>query len=402
VAVVLEADAKRLLADVRAVVPRGSVATDSDGAAAIARQFGGRVVIKALIPTGRKGKAGGVLFADGPGEVVEQVEALLGSVINGFVVAAVYVEEALTVANEYYFALAPSGRYQAYELLFSTTGGVDIEDHSQSVAPKSLRIDPVEPVEDYQIRKWLVGEGLITGAELKAVVPAIADLVNRAIELDVQLLEVNPLAVLEDGRVGVLGAMLSIDESAFYRQPEMASIAISGADTLGRPQTDLEQIASALNEEIPEGDMRLVEFIDGDVGFMTLGGGCSLVALDTLVTLGEKPATAFDMTSGNIEDKFYRMSAAVMAVPRLRGLFVGGNISAMTPVPIRVRGLARALRESERDLRTFPVVVRLAGPDDEEGRDLLAAFPEVDFYTDDVTIEEAVERFVDRLREVQE
>lgn len=397
-AVVLEPAVKARLAGLRFVVPEGRVCESGQSASQAARDLGERVVVKALVPTGRKGVGGGVRIASSAMEAGEHSEAILGMTLNGFPVTQVYVERQLEIEDEFYFAVMPSGVHQTYEVVFSVHGGVNIEelgaDHIVSMC-----VDPDREFPDYQARKLAHRAG-VESAQIRVVSSAIADLVNFAIRNDAQLFEVNPLVTLTDGNVGVAGAMLSVDESALFRHPDMAAIALRGVDSLGRPLTDLELHARRLNEEIPEGDMRLIEFDQGDIGFLTLGGGCGLVALDALAASGEMPATAFDMTSGNIEEKFFRITAAVLSLPRLRALFVGGNISAMTPVPIRTRGLIRALRHCDRDWSNFPVVVRLPGPQDEEAARLLEEFPHVDFFTDDVTIEGAVERLVQRLKGV--
>lgn len=397
-AVLLEMDVKRELAREGVAVPAGRVCRSAAQAAEAARGLGGGCVVKALIPTGRKGKGGGIRMAAGPAEAEDQARGLLGRVVNGFPVEAVLVEERAGIAEELYVSIAPDGPSRRMRLMFSRFGGVEIEQRLARGDVESVYLEPSRPPREYEVRSLLARAGVNGRVRVRAA-QAVYAIARAAHRLDATLLEVNPLAVLQDGRIMAVGAMCSIDDHALFRHPDLATDLIKGVDRIGRPQRPLEQHMDELNRRFPhQGEIRFAEFADGDIGFMVMGGGAGLVALDALAREGGAPATFFDMTSGDVEEKIYHATKAVLSVERIRGLIIGVNISAFAPVPIRVRGIARALRESGRDLDAFPVVLRLAGPDDDKARALMREFPQVRYFTDDATIEEAVVELCDRVR----
>lgn len=397
-AVLLEMDVKRELAREGVAVPAGRVCRSAAQAAEAARRLGGGCVVKALIPTGRKGRGGGIRMAAGPAEAEDQARGLLGRVVNGFPVEAVLVEERAGIAEELYVSIAPDGPSRRMRLMFSRFGGVEIEQRLACGDVESVYLEPSRPPREYEVRSLLARAGVNGRVRVRAA-QAVYAIARAAHRLDATLLEVNPLAVLQDGRIMAVGAMCSIDDHALFRHPDLATDLIKGVDRIGRPQRPLEQHMDELNRRFPhQGEIRFAEFADGDIGFMVMGGGAGLVALDALAREGGAPATFFDMTSGDVEEKIYLATKAVLSVERIRGLIIGVNISAFAPVPIRVRGIARALRESGRDLDAFPVVLRLAGPDDDKARALMREFPQVRYFTDDATIEEAVVELCDRVR----
>lgn len=397
--VLLEPDVKALLAGYGIPVPEGVVCATPQEARDAARGIGPALAVKAIVPTGRKGKAGGVQLVEGVADATAAAERLLGSHVRGFPVDAVLVERRQAIVAELYVAVLPDGDRRTWRLLFSATGGVDIEEAGGD-GVHALPLDPGGRVYDFEVRR-LVKKAGIAGPGLRRIGAAVAAVARAAIEHDATLLEVNPLAVCADGSVCVIGAIASVDENALHRHPQLAARVVAGVDRVGRPLTGLEQHIESINERYPDqGHIRFSEFADGDLGFMFMGGGAGLVALDELMRRGGRPATFFDMTAGDVEDKIYEATSAILGIERIRGLIVGVNISAFAPVPIRVRGIARALRESGRDFVTFPVVLRLAGPDDEEGAGIMREFADVWYFRDELTIEEAVAFFVEQTEKV--
>ncbi len=128
------------------------------------------------------------------------------------------------------------------------------------------------------------------------------------------------------------------------------------------------------------------------------GGGSGLLSFDHFLRLGETPATSFDITPGRVEEKMYLAAKAILGRPGLAGLIAGGNITNFIPIDLKVRGVVRALKELQVDGRRFPVVFRYAGPGVEAARQLAAEVPGLEFYDETVSLEEAVERIVARVR----
>lgn len=391
--VLLEPDVKAALSAAGVAVPDGVVARTPHEVRIAAARYDAGAVVKALVPIGRKQKGGGIRFVDDAAAAADHAADLIGSEINGFPVHAVLVEERVDVGSELYAAISPDGAERSWRLTFATSGGIDVEDELSAGAFVSVVLAASGRVPEFSMRELVVGAGL-SGAPVRTVAMALTRTARVAISLDATLMEINPLVLTHDGRAVAVGAMCSVDDRSLFRHDDLAKQVVQGVDRTGRPLTDLERYMARLNERFPQhGEIRFAEFRDGDLGFMVMGGGAGLVSLDELHRLGRRPATFFDMTAGDVEEKIYLATRAVLGIPRLRGLIIGVNISAFAPVPIRARGIARALSETDRDLRKFPVVIRLAGPQDDEAAEILRDFP-VHYFRDDATLEEAVRTFV--------
>lgn len=399
-AVILEHIVKARLAPLRLTVPKGGQCVSAEEARDLAAELGGSLVVKALIPTGRRAKGGGVRFVESPEECADVAGQILGSTVNGFIVRSVLVEQKVDIVREYYFSLAPDPSARAMVAVFTRDGGVEVEDalHSgEGVARATCDADGSFP--EFRARQ-LVIEADVTGPEISLLAGAIQDLIQFGTSSDATLLEINPLAITADGSICAAGAMLSIDDRALSRQETFAEGTVEAVDLYGRELTPLELRIREVNAEHKGGQHRIMEFEDGDIGCMISGGGAGLVGLDAIWRAGGRPATAFDQTSGQVEEHFFHTTSGVLELDRVRGLIIGSNIGAMGPVPIRMRGIVRALKASTRDFTTFPIVVRLAGPEDDEARRLIAEVPDVHYFGDEVTIEEAVEHLITLVQEL--
>ena len=193
--------------------------------------------------------------------------------------------------------------------------------------------------------------------------------------------------------------MLNVDDQALFRHPDLREVADPERSNGWRPLTPLEREMRAIDRTDPRSAIRFNEFEEGDVGLMMTGGGCGLLSLDALLRAGGRPATTFDITAGEVEEKMYLATRAVLRRPGLRGLIVGGNISNFIPIDVKVRGVVRAIRELGIDPRRVPIVFRFAGPNVEVARELAAGLPGVEFHDETSSIEEAVRRIAVRMRE---
>lgn len=211
-------------------------------------------------------------------------------------------------------------------------------------------------------------------------------------------MEVNPLAVDGEGQVVAPSAVVTVDEQAAFRHPEWASLLDEAASNGWRPLTPLERRLREIDATDAGSSMRFNEFPEGRIACMMTGGGSGLLVFDHFRRLGETPATTFDITPGRVEEKMYLATKAILARPGLAGLVAGGNITNFIPIDVKVRGVVRALRELGVDGRRFPVVFRYAGPGVEAARALAAEVPGVDFYDEALSLDQAVERVVARVR----
>jgi succinyl-CoA synthetase beta subunit/citryl-CoA synthetase large subunit len=397
-AALLEYDVKTLLAHHGVRVPQGSVCRTRDDVRLAADEVGPAVAVKALVPSKGKQYAGGIHFADNPRAATLLADQLFHRSIAGFVVTEVLVEHRESVVSEIYVCVRLDGAEKSYALSVSAQGGVDVEAALSAGEASLLWFNADAVPAEYSVRDLLIAGG-IRGIALREAPSAIVAICRTALECDATMLEINPLGLTEAGTCYALGVLATVDESALYRHPHFADRALLRVDQLLRPLTAWENAIDSINVSVPDGgDIRFGEFPLGDIGVMVLGGGAGLLALDAIANAGGKPANFFDMTSttGNVEEKIYRITKSFLTLERLRGLFIGSNIGAFLPVSVRLKGIARALAEALPSRAGFPVVIRLAGIGDENAHQLLSGLP-VTYFRDEVTLEDAVVYFMDQL-----
>jgi succinyl-CoA synthetase beta subunit/citryl-CoA synthetase large subunit len=196
----------------------------------------------------------------------------------------------------------------------------------------------------------------------------------------------------------IAAAVMSIDDSAMYRQPALNGMIQLGSERAWRPLTDLEKQMVEVNESDPyRGTARYTEMPEGEIGFMCGGGGGSLLCFDTLKAFGGSPANYSEVGGNPPEDKVYGLTKGILSKPGVKSLFVCHNITNNTQVDVLARGIVRALKDLSIDCRTFPVVVREAGVNDSAAREIFMSAG-VEYYGDDATITEACGRMVSLLK----
>ena len=291
--------AKSLIRDAGIVTPDGEVARDSRAAAEQARRLGGRVAIKAQIPAGKRGKSGGIAFADSPAETEEKAAALLGSEVAGHPVDAVLVEAAADIERELYVAILNDGSTRGPLLLFSREGGIEIEEQGETILRKELDIrtglDPATARE-------IAGDDALAGVMQK--------MYERFIALDCELLEINPLARERSGRYVALDCKMTIDDSSRPRQKELFARVESASGPLG----------TALEQRAREAGLYFIE-LDGEVGVLANGAGLTMTTLDAVHLHGGKPANFLEI-GGEAYTKATVALEIVLANPRVRSVLV--------------------------------------------------------------------------------
>ncbi len=301
-----EYNAKQLLAGMAVPIPRGRLANTPDEAAQIARELGVPVMVKAQVPTGKRGKGGGISMADIPDMAKDAAARILGFSLGEFVVDQVLVEERANIAQELYasITLDPSNRCPL--LIFSTAGGMDIEE-AHETAPEQVHMIPLD------IRAGLD----IEAARLHLADSALADDIRGKVaevlvqiyamyrKYDAQLVEINPLAVTAARDVIALDCKLVIDDSARYRQPDIPA---------ERP------IGTALELEGKAQDFLFVE-LDGDVGVLANGAGLTMSTMDAVTVHGGSPANFLEV-GGMAYKRATPALALVLKNPKVKSLLV--------------------------------------------------------------------------------
>ncbi|WUJ75103.1 ADP-forming succinate--CoA ligase subunit beta [Kribbella soli] len=342
----------------------GAVVTTPEEARAAAEKIGGRVVVKAQVKTGGRGKAGGVKLASSPDEAEEKAREILGLDIKGHVVKILNIVPAAAIAEEYYFSFLVDRANRNYLCIASAAGGMEIEEvaHTNPDAVAQISIDPATGVDEAKARE--IAEAAKYPADvIDAVVPEIVKLYEVFIAEDASLVEVNPLVKLEDGNVEALDGKVTLDENADFRHPDHAEFEdISAADPL-------EAAAKAKG-------LNYVK-LDGSVGIIGNGAGLVMSTLDVVAYAGEefggqKPANFLDIGGGASAEVMANGLEIIISDPQVESVFVNvfGGITACDAV---ANGIVQAfeLLASRGEAVTKPLVVRLDGNNAEEGRRIL-------------------------------
>jgi succinyl-CoA synthetase beta subunit len=342
----------------------GEVVTTPEEARAAAEKIGGRVVVKAQVKTGGRGKAGGVKLASSPDEAEEKAREILGLDIKGHVVKILNIVPAAAIAEEYYFSFLVDRANRNYLCIASAAGGMEIEEvaHTNPDAVAQISIDPATGVDAAKARE--IAEAAKYPADvIDAVVPEIVKLYDVFLAEDASLVEVNPLVKLEDGNVEALDGKVTLDENADFRHPDHAEFEdISAADPL-------EAAAKAKG-------LNYVK-LDGSVGIIGNGAGLVMSTLDVVAYAGEefggvKPANFLDIGGGASAEVMANGLEIIISDPQVESVFVNvfGGITACDAV---ANGIVQAfeLLASRDEHVGKPLVVRLDGNNAEEGRRIL-------------------------------
>lgn len=397
----LENQAKDLWSGLGIKVPASRVAQSPAEAKQAAAELGKSVVVKALVPVGKRGKAGAIRFADRPEEAEEAAAALLGTAVAYWPVEQVLVEEKLEIEQEMYLSITIDRQRQQPVIVASTMGGIDIEEISRQ-QPDKVVIYPASPLlglADWEAREIWWRAGLVGGAIGQAA--GITTKLYRVFTgYDAYLVEINPLARTAGGELVAAAAVMGVDDAAVFRHRELAGMVQLGMERSWRPLTELEKQAVAVNEADPyRGTARYTEMEGGDIGFMCGGGGGSLLLFDALVKYGGRPANYTEFGGNPTAEKVCGLVKVILSKPGVRGLFVAQNITNNTQVDLVAEGVVRALEEFQIDRRAFPVVVREAGVNEPRAREIFAAAG-VEYYGDEISMTEAARRMVEKMRQV--
>jgi succinyl-CoA synthetase beta subunit len=352
----LEHQGKELFKRFGIPVSDGRVATTPEEARRAAEEIGGQVVVKAQVLTGGRGKAGGVQLAEGPDEAEQKAKDILGLDINGHVVRKLWIERASEIAKEYYLSITFDRGAKQPLFMFTTQGGVEIEDVAANNpdALVRLHVDALEGFQPWVARRLVYGAGVEDAGEQKQIADIVAKLYNCFVECDAMLAEINPLIVTPDGEVKALDSKFTVDDSALYRHPDIAEFREPGA-------------ADPLEALAREKGVTYVK-LDGFVGILGNGAGLSMSTVDVVVVAGGKPANFCDLGGGGNAQGVIDALEVITQDAQVKSILfnIFGGITRCDEV---ARGILEAL---ERMQITLPIVVRLDGTNAEEGRKILA------------------------------
>ena len=351
-----EYQAKRLFSQHGVPIPKGKVATTPTEARDIARELGGKVVIKALVLTGGRGKAGGVKLAQTPDQAEEVASQILGLNIKGFTVHKVLVDEqAPGINQEIYLAVLIDRAAGLPMLMASAAGGMDIEQVARATPEKlhKIHIDPFLGLRGYQTTQ--VAAAMELPQELWREFHNIATgLYNCFQANDASLVEVNPLVITGQNKLMALDGKVTVDDNGLIRHPELAEL------------RDLDEETPAEREARVAG-LNFIQ-LDGNIGCMVNGAGLAMASMDIIKLFGGEPANFLDIGGGARADKVATALRLILSDPKVKAILfnIFGGITRGDEV---AKGILEALDQIKTNV---PMVVRLVGTNAAEGMALLA------------------------------
>ena len=313
-----------------------------------------RVVVKAQVLTGGRGKAGGVKLAKSRDDVSQYAGSILGMTIKEYTVEKIIVSEAVNIKSEYYVGFAIDRNSKSVILMMSAEGGMEIEEVAATTPEKIYKfpIDPLIGVPDYLARKFAFN--LFKDATLVNQMASILQKLYKVfIDKDASLAEINPLVLTGEGNLIAIDAKMTFDDNALYRQPQI--------HTLFEPTEDEKTEAYA-----KEKGFSFVH-LDGEIGCMVNGAGLAMATMDMIKLYGGTPANFLDIGGSSNPNKVIDAMNLLLKDPNVKVVLINifGGITRCDDV---ASGLLTAFNQIETDI---PVVVRLTGTNEKEGREML-------------------------------
>jgi succinyl-CoA synthetase beta subunit len=344
-----EYESKEILKEYGLSVPRGIVISYDRTEKIEQQNLNSPLVLKAQVPVGGRGKAGGVVKVKNVEEARQQLLSLFGKDINGYAVQKILLEEEILADNELYISLSTNRQEKCYSLIAGTSGGIDIEEIAKSKPDTILKlsISPLRVINNFDI--LAISNHL--NLPVEKISPIVKGLFSIAVELDVELIEFNPFVIVGSTPV-ILDAKIIIDDSALFRHPLLKELPPRG-------KTEEEEEAAGIGLSYVS--------LNGDIGIIGNGAGLTMATMDLLKSKGGHPADFLDVGAGAKSDLFSKSIRLLMKNNRIKLIFVNifGGLTRGDEV---AKGIIEALG-SEPPKK--PIVVRLAGTNAIEGGETL-------------------------------
>ena len=375
-----EHEAKDIFRAFKMPTPPGGVAMTPEEAKKRAAEVGKPVVIKAQVLSGKRGKAGGVKFADTPEEAQKLSEEILAMRINDLPVEAVLIEEKFDIQQEIYVGVTIDRNARKYVMIGSGAGGMSIEELAEEKPELIIKkhVDPTLGFQPYEAREMAIDMGF-KGKQINKLASFFLKLWNIVLAYDVELSEINPLILTTDGRFLAADARLNIDDNALYRHKDI----IEKIKRESGEMNDRERMAT-------EHGMAYVE-LDGDIACICNGAGLTMATLDTVSLFGGKASTFLDLGGGSDKERVENGIEIALKYDKVKAILVNimGGITRCDDV---ANGIIAARDDQGIDV---PMVIRMVGTNEEEGQEILtkAGIPFLK------TMEDAAEKVVELVKE---
>ena len=350
-----EYQSKRIFANYGVPIPDGDIATTPAEARAVAERIGKPVVIKSQVLVGGRGKAGGIKLAQTPDEAEGVAAGILGMQIKGLTVQKVLVDEAADIRAEIYLGAVLDRSARKVAIMASSEGGVEIEEVAAQSPEKivTVHVHPLLGMQGYQARQLAFGIGL-SREHVPAFTRIAQNLYRAFVDSDASLAEINPLIVNGDNQLEAVDGKILLDDSALPRQTELAS--------MRDPDED-----SPTETEAREAGLSYID-LDGEIGCMVNGAGLAMATMDIIKLYGGNPANFLDIGGGAGADKVLAALRIILRDTRVKAVLINifGGITRCDEV---ANGIVEAINSLNVKV---PIVVRMVGVNEEEGRQILA------------------------------
>jgi succinyl-CoA synthetase beta subunit len=361
-------------------IPNGKVAATPKRARKIAEELGGRSIVKAQVLVGGRGKAGGIKLAKTAKEAEKFAAEILAMKIKGLPVRKVLIDEAVNITKEIYLGITNDRSARQPVIMASAAGGIDIEEVAANTPEKIIRahVNPLLGLQDYQIRNLAVGIE-IPRKHWKAFAVVTRGLWDAYTTSDATLAEINPLVITQEKELLAVDGKMLIDDNAMYRHPELEE----------KRDTDIEDAAEI---EARNNDLTYIK-LDGEIGCMVNGAGLAMATMDIIKIFGGEPANFLDIGGGADAEKVAAALRIILRDKNVKAVLfnIFGGITRGDEV---AKGILAALKEVKTNV---PMIVRLAGTNAKEGREILAG---ADMITAE-SLAEAAEKAVQASKEVR-
>ncbi len=351
-----EYEAKNILTKYGIPTPNGGLATNPSQAHEVVSKLKPPFVVKAQVLVAGRGNAGGILFSDSIGEVEKDAEKLLRMQIKGIPVKSVWIEEKIQIKKELYFGITIDRFNQSYVAIASSVGGMEIEEIATKAPEKIIHfpINPQQGFHSFHARQMARKMGY-AGNQLSELGRIFERLYRVGMDYDAELIEMNPLAETVDEKFVAADARIILDDNALFRHQECKKRLLEGESEL-TPQ----------EIEAMKNDLAYVK-LDGDIGVIGNGAGLVMATLDTIQYYSGQPANFLDVGGGAPAEKIAIALKIVLSDPKVKALFINilGGIT-------RCDEVARGILEAKAKIgATKPMVIRLVGTNEEEGKRIL-------------------------------
>ncbi len=350
-----EYQAKELFAAYGIPVQDQAVVTEAEQAREAFNSLGDFVVIKAQVLVGGRGKAGGVKLARSADEAVEAARTILGLTIKELPVEKVMIAPAADIKKEYYMGLTLDRAHKQYILMVSKAGGVDIEELAVQRPEEILRfhINPLDGI-DASALKACLEQAFETPQLLEQATDVVEKMYRLTVEKDCSLVEINPYALVDDSTLLALDAKVNFDDNALYKHPDVE--AMKNPEEYSQDEIDAK-----------EANLSFVS-MDGEIGCIVNGAGLAMATMDIIKLYGGTPANFLDVGGSSNPEKVLNALRIITRNPRVKAILINifGGITRCDDI---ANGILMAMKQIDISL---PMVIRLIGTNEEEGRKLLA------------------------------